>query len=475
MYNNQFKVVVSGILMFFIFGIGCTKIDTTNLGQSLIPAVDNIHTFETSLDVIANNFDDDQCIPIQRNGLHGLGVISDDPYFGKTDARIYVEFKPGSFPYTFPAHDKDSLFVDSAVVVLKYAYSFGDTNTIQKAMVYPLTDRFRVDSSYSSCNVFNYTNVSLGEATYSPKRLKDSVHAFKEDGANQLRITINKSLIESWINNEAAMFKSDTTFKDNFKGFAILPDVNSSGQSIDYFDLSASRLSIYLRSSNANKKDTLAINFAMTQYSGESNSIVRTRGNSEITQHVAQPAAGDSLVYVQTSPGNYVKLTIPGLSTLSNRVIHRAELVVTQLYSPTTFDNIFNVPDLLYLDTKDTSATTYFPIPCDFTPNELKTNFATLGGQPKLVDDGMGRQVNRYVFNISRYVQSIVTRKKGNPTLRLRAPYFISSLTGYVDRCNQFIPPFTNALNNIGDGRVKLNGSNNTPTRMKLHIIYSDL
>lgn len=469
--------MVSGILMFFIFGIGCTKIDTTNLGQSLIPVVDNINTFETSLDVIANNFDNDQCTPIQRNGLHALGFISDDPYFGQTDARIYVEFKPSSFPFAFPAHDKDSLFVDSAVVVLKYAYSFGDTNTVQKAIIYPLTDKFRVDSTYSSCNVFGYTNMMLGETTYSPKQLKDSVHAFKEDGANQLRIKIDKSLVEGWINNEASVFKSDTTFKDNFKGFAILPDINSNGQSIDYFDLTSgtTRLAIYLRSTNAAKKDTLVVNFAMSQYSGESNSIVRTRGNSEITQHISQPSAGDSLVYVQTSPGNYTQLTIPGISTLSNRVIHRAELVVTQLYSPNTFDNIFNVPDLLYLDTKDTSATTYFPIPCDFTPNELKSNFATLGGQPKLVDDGMGHKVNQYKFNISRYVQSIVTRKKGNPTLRLRAPYFISNLTGYVDRCNQFIPPFTNALNNIGDGRIKLNGTNNTPTGMKLHIIYSDL
>ena len=478
MFKSQYKTAVTGILILFFFGLGCTKIDTTSLGQDLIPAVDNIHTFDTSLNIIAKNFDDfSTCDSVQRGDLHALGIISNDPYFGKTNANIYLELKPQVYPFTFPDHDTDSLFVDSAVLVLQYSHSFGDTNLVQKAQVYQLRNNFKADSSYSTCNVFEHENILLGEKLYVPSRLKDSIHAFKEDEANQLRIPINNSLIKSFINNPD-MFLKDSSFKESFKGFAIVADESTGGQALNYFDLTSTntRLSIYVRTSKANVKDTSVIDFPMTVSSGEANSIVRTRGNSEITQHLTQPSAGDSMVYIQTSPGSYAQLAIPGLSGLSNRVIHRAELIVEQLYSPNTLDNYFTAPRMLYLDTKDTSTNgTYIPVPCDFSMNELQTSFSYLGGVPKLVSDGAGNTVNKYVFNISRYVQGIVTKGSNNAIFRLSAPYYIHNKAKYVDRCNQFISEFDFGMNVIADGRVKLNGTNNTSTRMRLHIIYSTL
>lgn len=478
MFKSQYKTAVTGILILFFFGLGCTKIDTTSLGQDLIPAVDNIHTFDTSLNVIAKNFDDfSTCDSVQRGDLHALGIISNDPYFGKTNAAIYVELKPQTYPFTFPDHDANSLFVDSAVLVLQYSYSFGDTNLVQKAQVYQLSNNFKADSSYSTCDVFDHENILLGEKLYVPSRLKDSIHAFKEDAASQLRIPINKSLVEGFINNPA-MLVTDSAFKESFKGFAIIADEATGGQALNYFNLTGTgtRLSIYVRSSKGDVKDTSVINFPMTTFSGEANSIVRIRGNSEITQHLTQPSLGDSIVYIQTSPGSYAQLAIPGLSGLSNRVIHRAELIVEQLYSPNTFDNYFTTPRMLYLDTKDTSSNdTYIPVPCDFSMNELQTGFSYLGGAPKQVNDGMGHTINRYVFNISRYVQSIVTRGSNNDIFRLSAPYYIHNTARYGDRCNQLISPFHSPLNAIADGRVKLNGTNSTSTRMRLHIVYSTL
>lgn len=479
MFNSPYNSAVIGIIILFFFGLGCTKIDTTSLGKDLIPAVDNIHTFDTTLNIIANNFDDPlTCDSIQRNDLHALGFISDDPYFGKTTANIYVELKPAAFPFTFPDHDTDSLFIDSAVIVLQYAYTFGDSNVLQKAHVYELTNNFRADSFYNTCNVFNYKNILLGKKLYYPSVLNDSIHAFRENASNQLRIPIDKSLIEGFINSPTNVFLNDSAFKDNFKGFAIVADEAAGGQSLNYFDLTSAntRLSLYLRSSKTNIKDTSVINFPMTSLSGESNSIIRDRGTSEITNHLSHPPAGDSLLYIQTSPGSYAQLTIPGLSGLSNRVIHRAELIVQQVYSPSSLDNIFTTPQYLYLDTKDTSTNgTYIPIPCDFSSTELSTNFSYLGGASKQVPDGMGNTISQYAFNISRYVQSIVTKGNNNAVLRLSAPYYIFNNTAYIDRCNQGIPAFSFPRNTIADGRVKLNGTNNTPTRMRLHIVYSTL
>lgn len=477
MFKSQYKIAVTGILISFFFVLGCTKIDTTKLGQDLIPTVDNIHTFDTTLNVIAANFDDpNTCDSIVASDLHALGIISNDPLFGKTSANIYMELKPSVFPFTFPDHDTDSLFLDSAVLVLQYSHSFGDTNVLQKAQVYQLAENFIYDTVFSTCNVFNYTNVLLGEKSYYPKNLKDSLHAFREDANNQLRIPISNSLIKTFMNNPANL-ASDSAFRLFFKGFAIVGDQATGGQALNYFDLTSAntRLAIYTRSSKANVKDSSVINFPLTVSSGQANSIVRERGNSEITNHVSHPAEGDSLIYIQTSPGSYALLRIPGLSGLSNRVINRAELIVQQDYSLSSFDNIFQAPVNLYLDAKDTTTGKYYPVPCDFSQTELSTSFGHLGGGAKKVTDGSGNSVNQYTFNISRYVQSIVTRGKTNTVLRLSAPYYIVVPTAYIDNCNQGIPAFSFPRNNIGEGRVRLNGTNNTPTSIRLRVVYSVL
>ena len=479
MFKDQYKTAVAGILILLCFSFGCTKIDTTNLGQDLIPVIDNIHTFDTTFSVIANNFDDNECDTVQRDDLQVLGLIVNDPYFGKTDARIYVEFKP-SFPYKFPASDADSLLVDSAVIVLQYAYTFGDTNLLQKVKVYELLDTFKLGDNYTTCRELGFDNsVLLGEKSYLPLELNDSIHARDENATNQLRIPLSKSFAENLIRDSASALRSNNDFVKYFKGFAIVPDEVTGGQGLNYFDFSnkGTRLSIYLRSSNGAVKDTSRIDFTLTGLSALSNSIVHDRGSAEIINHLTQPPAGDSIIYIQTSPGTYATLTIPGLAGLSNRVINRAELIAEQVYSPNSLNDIFPPPVSLYIDTKDSSIndTAYIPIPCDFSTAELQSGFSYMGGRVTPTKDDQGNTVSQYVFNISRYLQSIVTKGKPSLSLRLSAPNYITNLTGYVDWCGQSIVPFAFQKNSMGYGRVKLNGTNNTPTSLKLHVIYSVL
>ena len=479
MLKSQYKTAVAGLLISFLFAMGCTKIDTTKLGAGLLPAVDNIYTFDTTINVIATNFDNlPSCDTLNRADLNALGIITDDPYFGKTKADIYVEFKPASFPVTVPAYDAGQLLVDSAIMVLQYAYSYGDTNTIQKASVYPLTDRFKVDTSYTTCDAFQYQNSLLGEKVYTPSRLKDSIPLAGKNVANQLRIPIDKSLATNWLLNASTTLSSDSAFKISNKGFAIVSDQGTGGKAINYFNLSSPNtgLTIYYRTTKGDKKDTTVLQFAMTNTSGEANFIERTRGTSEITNHLTKPAAGDAEIYIQASPGNYAELKIPALANLSNRVINRAELIIEQVYSSNTLDELYKVPQMLYLDTKDTSTSgRYVPVPCDFNQDAIQSNFATLGGKAKMVKDANGNMVHQYVFNISRYVQSIVTKHDNNAVFRLSAPYYIHNNTAYTDRCKQIIAPFHYGMNNIADGRIKLQGTNSTSSRMRLHIVYSKL
>lgn len=479
MFKTQYKPAFTGILILFLFAFGCTKIDTTSLGQNLIPVVDNINTFDTTFNVIAINYDDNECDTIHRSSLMPLGIVSTDPLFGSSKAAIYVELKPTSFPYNFPVADANSFVIDSAVLVMSYSHSFGDTNALAKVNVYQLSDSFHVTGNYSTCKILKYDNSALlGTKTYYPSVLKDSVHAYQENAANQLRIPLSNSFIQNFITDSAKIFRSDSNFVNYFKGFAIVPDTTTGGQALNYFDFTSSRLSVYLRYKNAGVTDTTVIAFKVTGSSGLSNSLVRDRGTSEITHHLAHPATGDSLIYIQTSPGTYAMLNIPGLAGLSNRVINRAELIVDQVYSANSSNNIFTAPVNLYLDVKDSSLNNgnFTPIPCDFSATELQTGFQYLGGQLKTItDSSSGQRRGEYVFNISRYLQSIVTKGKSSLHLRLSAPDFVRNTSTYTDWCGQTIGPFSTPRNNIGDGRVKINGTNNTATRIRLRVVYSKL
>ncbi len=476
MLNCRFKPALPVVFLLLFINWSCTKIDTTNLGQDLIPAVDNIHTFETTFDVVANNFDNvtSTCDSINYSDAHALGIINNDPLFGKTSANIYVEFKPTTFPFTLPI--VDSITLDSVILVLHYNYAFGDTMQQQKVQVYSLTNPLQSDSTYTTCDILPFNNFELlGEKTYAPQDLDDSVHAFREDASNELRIKISNAFAQDLIDNNAPL-ASDSAFKKYFNGFAIIADQSVGGNALSYFDITSanSRLSIYMRTSKATVKDTLVYDFAFTGLSGQANSIVRERGNSEITNNVGHPPIGNDFVYLQTSPGSYTTLTIPGLTGLSNRVINRAELIAEQVYSPT--DGVFAAPNYLFLDTKDSSTTgQYTPIPCDFTTVSQQPNFGYFGGNKKVINDDQGHPVARYVFNISRYVQNIVTKRANNDTLRLSAPYNIVNPTSYLDRCGQGVSSFIYTINNIADGRVKLYGTGNTSRRLRLHVVYSIL
>lgn len=155
-------------------------------------------------------------------------------------------------------------------------------------------------------------------------------------------------------------------------------------------------------------------------------------------------------------------------------MINRAELVLDQVYSSTTFDELFNVPGALYLDIKDTSGA-YIPVPCDFSMDALQNNFSSIGGNARQVKDAEGNTIYRYTFNISRYIQSIVTKRNPNAVIRVRAPYYIQNTKTYLDRCNQLISPFTYGMNFIANGRVKLHGTDGTTSALRLNIVYSKL
>ncbi len=167
---------------------------------------------------------------------------------------------------------------------------------------------------------------------------------------------------------------------------------------------------------------------------------------------------------MQSAPGSYVSIKIPTLDTFGNKVIHRAELLAIKI--PSASDGIFSPPSRLILDrtnklTPDTAFMLQNDLVADATGN---IGFSAFGGT--LLSD------NTYRFNISRYVQSIVTKHEPNDTLRLYAP-LRTTIYNSTFKTYLVIP----VIDAIAKGRVVLGGGSHADSlmRLRLRIIYSNL
>ncbi len=482
---TSFIATVTAVAILFS---ACRKVDeATDLGGDLIPPVDNINTFDTLITVQAFNdtfgiLTDSSRIP--GNDEHFLGRINNDPLFGKTDARIFLQLKPPGYPYVF-RNRFDSLFIDSVVLILQYRETYGDTNTMQTVNVYELdqSNKFSYDSLYLvRKNDFTYSNL-LGSRTFAPNVLNDSVKAFGDTTINQLRVKLSNSFGTRLLNYDTlgnGAYKNDSLFQTFLKGFAV--QSMSSGNAIMGFDLVGvnTKLGIYYKyyKNGISNTDTAVDYFVFTPSSANANYVIRDYIGSPV-QLALGGATPDPIINIQNTPGTFATLKIPDLLNIGNRTIHRAELIVEQLYDIS--DTLFRTPELLYLDASDPSITSSYKfrtIPYDLNATSSgPVNFNEFGVVPRVTTDGFGNKIRVWKFNISRYVQHVLTGTQSLYDLRLTSPFYLFETYGIPPGPDAVIPVFLNST--IAKGRVRLHGNtgigDNNPQRIRLRLVYSKL
>jgi hypothetical protein len=470
-------VSISSIFLCSLTFLSCKKInEATTLGDDLVPAVDNIHTFEVALNTVTNNllFNDTTLV-----GYYDFVAFGDfnDPEFGHTHANSCFSISPSSFGrYPFVKNDS-KLKIDSVVLSLSYHDTYGDTlnDGIQTLRVYEVdpnsgfndTSYYRTYYRFSDpASDFATTGSELGSATFSIKNLKDSIDVVRPGDTskvtNVVRIRLDNSLGNRFaqydtINGSNGGFYSDSIFRSLFRGFSVKAD--PTGNALSYFslsDITNTKLTVYYT------YDTTALSFDFYHAAnGQSNYINRENGGNYLAY--LNNGATDK-VYLQSAPGSYVNITIPSLSTFSNKTIHRAELVADKI--PSAADNIFIAPDQLMLDRKNSNTPdTIFLLDKDLLIDASGIpQFSSFGG--KLRPDNTVR------FDISRYVQSVITKHISNDTLRMSAPL----------RTRAFYSPLNIYLNipvnsEMAKGRLVLGGGTyaDSTMRLRLRIIYSDL
>ncbi|MFN8290623.1 MAG: DUF4270 family protein [Chitinophagaceae bacterium] len=496
--KKRYLVLLLTLIVFVVALFpACRKInDYTEIGGGLIPPIDNINTFDTSLTVEIYN----DTFRLQNDSLrltsgdeHFLGLINNDPIFGKTDARIYFQPNPGVYG-TYPFARKDSVIIDSAVLVLNYVEAYGDTDIVQSARVYEIShgNVFRSDSLYLVRKEnFTYNtglplNSPFASSLFYPRNLKDSVKVFKDTTANQLRIKLDTNFARRMFNYDTTnAYRSDSAFKEYFNGFAVRCE--GSGNAIMGFNLNSTntKLAFYYHfpKVGGGGLDTAVTYFYNTSSSGTANYVKRDYGGTPVSLAAGLPAAAP-IGYIQKSPGSYVNVKVPGLPLLSNRIVHRAEMIVEQLYSPS--DVMFRPPANLMLDAYDPTITSSIPfrtIPLSLDISSLAGfNLFGFGTAPTDTIDASGNKVKIWRFDISRYVQHVLTRTQTSYQLRLHAPLILEGITKYAGTATDLaipVNPATYVNPNIANGRVRIVGNtgpgDTNPHRIRLRIIYSKI
>ena len=487
------RFILFGLSLLFIVS-SCKRInEATDLGDDLLPGIDGVHTFDTtltSLQTFNHIFEADKdSVAVFRSDDHILGNISGDPLFGKTNAKIFLELKPSTYPWSFSqVYNKDSLQIDSVVLVLGWKATYGDTTAPQKINVWEIDDPnndFRIDSFYTIYDPgFSHIFPSLGTKTFKPENLKDSIKVFQDTTAGQLRIRLDNSFGRRLLDYDTTnAYRSDSAFKTYFKGFEIEAD-QSLGNAVMAFGLDNNpntNLAIYYKYTKGGQEDTAVSYFVFTNSSASHNYVKRDFTGKELFTNANSPGEDDP-IYIINTPGSYATVKIPALKDLSNRIINRAELIVEQLYDPS--NKTFTYPDALMLDVYDSTLEDYKFVPFDFLP-DIQQGFGLPNGLPnpsfglygKNTVDVAGNPIRVWKFNITRYVQNIITKQEPLHDLRLyitkdavgRMREGVVSNTGGYRYINILVNP------QYVFGRVKVGGGNHPTQKMRLRIVYTKI
>lgn len=213
--------------------------------------------------------------------------------------------------------------------------------------------------------------------------------------------------------------------------------------------------------------------------SGNGNNIKRDYSTAAVK--TAWNTVGNSeYAYVQAAPGSFATVKIPGLQQFNNAIIHRAELLTFQVPDQTGVSTNFAPPKFVLLSSYDSTKNIKINVPNDFMISSNVPNVELFGGLLQSKDAlPPYNVVGAYTYDVSRYVQGIVTRHDPVLTLRLTAP--VTDLLRYTSPYPQSVNAGSYSIlpsvaNNPAIGRVRLGGGalpSQHPLRMRLRIIYS--
>lgn len=374
---------------------------------------------------------------------------TNDAVFGNTYYSFYTQFSTSS---TFLDWTGNPI-CDSIVLQLYYENYYGDTNTVQKATVFELSEPMHgIDSvAYFSNSNLAVEDLPIAEYSFVPK--PSTLSNIDSDTLNAavLRIPLNNDFGQKFLDTVNKPLSDSDKFKELFKGLYVTSDIDDSQAGLKkgaalYFSLSSSNS--YIRLYYHNDYDTTFYDFSVTSGDARFNHFDHDFNNSVISFN---DTTKSQYLYVQGAAGVRSWINFPNLLEWAQEtkgqnghlIINQAKLILNG--SPAIVEGVEN----------DTA--TFKPI------TDLVVVAADgEGGYTLLPDQYAGaayysgtydEETNQLYFRISEYITDIIL--KNDPSI-CHGLYFYTNYGSYNPR------------------RWVFNGPGNADsTALKLELTYS--
>jgi hypothetical protein len=338
-----------------------------------------------------------------------LGSVN-DPKFGTTTSGLFTQtILPSASLALGPI---DSLRFDSLVLCLAYNSSsfpgtgFGPFTQNQTIKVYQVTDPMNSATIYYSNDKFNINPIPLGSRTFKPDFV-DSItvgHSKRPNFPAHIRVRLDsvfgKNLLAKSSNG---YFTGQADFLTFLQGLYIAPDTTKGmSDGLMYVNPSntPSGMVLYYRRIHSNGTiDTLNTTFTIDNSCAKCNHFTHTY-ISGITKALNNPVS-DSILYIQGLGGINTALTLPPLSYFANKIISKAEVMITQVYDPNASDTLYFPPEQLFIVKYD-SLKHKIDLP------DLNQSYLTYGGNLTYVYDAQHHKLAQYKISIAGYVQDLL-------------------------------------------------------------------
>jgi len=393
---------------------------------------------------------------------HPIGYMV-DPIFGKTESSLAMSVAP---PSSLTQDFGTNSTLDSAVLVLNLGTQFyGDTTTSKYSVdVYQLTNRI---TNFKSSDVQAHNSTLLGNFNSkifpkTPIKIFDII-AGKTDTLKtvkaQIRIPLNKAFIQNTILAQpAATFTTNAKFAEYFKGlYAEINKTSSTiaGGGVAFIDFAASNSyvqMVYKKPNTSNGIDTVSVNFPISSATVAAN-IKHDYTGTDVQTQLSNTTTQYNVTYLQALVGVKTKISFPDLANFQNTygkvVVNKAELVVD--VSNGSFVNPFVPAERIALYRWDIAEQpTFLP---DYSSLASSGATGLFGGAYQALN-------NRYVFNVTSYIQGIIDK-----TITDYGTFLAPTSTSAYE----ITPSATTA------GRTVIGSFGNTTNKIKLNIYYTKI
>jgi hypothetical protein len=398
----------SFIILLIGFAFSCknkTKKPDPTLGTDVQDAADGLFTIVSDTATMELHTIPYDSARTYQDQYKYLGA-NQDPIFGRTNAGIYTNF---SMPNSVSnVSFGDDAVLDSAEFILTFTQSYvGDSTVALRYQVYQLTGAMDKTRAYCTYNTVPYSNTPVSDVT---RRITFT------SGYYTIRLPLNNAYAAAILNNPQYLV-DNTTFQNTYKGFYVTAKNSNlspgSQGALMKIDLDNPVSGVYLYYHNGSPSAGKIPKSYRLPFSGDNSSRfnhVDYDYHSGSNYLLSSQLDGDSVkgkqnLFIKGLGGAKTVIRLPYLTNYSDSCpigINRAELIfkIDQNFISTMGN--YEPPNLISM------------VACDATGREIyiKDQYYTAD---LLRFGGAYDPVNKqYIFNISRHMQDIMSKKIEN-------------------------------------------------------------